>query len=99
MVNLFFGCMDNIRNPTKQNPPICKPFYTKHAILDCKGGGGRVESLENLSKFIRVFTESAHWDNSVSKLLCPSVVWRLLVKEHIANIGVPLDVLGILPFR
>ena len=27
------------------------------------------------------------------------VVWRLLVKERIANIGIPLDILGLLQFK
>ena len=55
-----------------------------------------------------IFTESAHWADSVSNSRCPLVVclcvpsrkprfpldYRLLVKERIANIGIPLDFLG-----
>ena len=50
------------------------------------------ESLKNVTKFIRIFTESAHWVDSVSKLQCLSVEWRLLGKEYIANISIPLHV-------
>ena len=61
-------------------------------------------SLSYFFTLCSIFTESAHWADSVYNpclLVClyvPSqkprfpVYWRLLVKECIANIGIPLDI-------
>ena len=55
---------------------------------------------------MKCLTESAHWTDSVSKLwrplvvrLCFTVDCRLLVEEHIANIDIPFDIFGFLPFQ
>ena len=43
---------------------------------------------------IFIFTEPVHaW-----KPRFP-VEWRLLIKDHIANVGIPVDVFSFLPFR
>ena len=60
-----------------------------------------------------LFSESAHWEDSVFQLRCPDVVcesvcaiaenplpvdWRLLTEEGIANIALPQAIFGFLPF-
>ena len=79
------------------------------------GWGSPPPPCSNIKRIhFQLFTELVLWEGSVSKSQCPWVVclcvcaiienlllvyWRLLVKEHIANMCIPLDIFGILYFQ
>ena len=85
--------------------PIARNRQLRQTVRD----SNRVSVFCHKIDCISMFTELAHWADSMSKLLFPWVSvfvcatqktcflvdWRLLVKEHIANIGIPLDIFRI----